>query len=152
MALKGGKKNFAMQYEVKRRLFRMLWAGNVQAAIEYLESLGEDKVKCQSRLEELVRHLEAREPQIACYAARHRLGLRVSSNRVEKANDLVVSSRQKHDGMSWSRQGSWSNAAIRALYLNRESASWLETGAQRRELNESYGKLFERGVGLPLAA
>jgi hypothetical protein len=152
MALRGGKSNFPMQYEVKRRLFRMLWAGNVEAACAYLEGLEEEKLKCRARLEELVRYLRAREPQIACYAVRRALGLRVSSNRVEKANDLVVSSRQKHDGMSWSRQGSWSRAAVRALYLNRGAAAWLETGDRRRELVESYGRLFERGIGLPLAA
>ena len=146
MALKGGKTNRPMQYEVKRRLFRMLWAGNVEAACAYLEGLGEDKVKCRPRLEELVRYLRAREPQIACYAVRRALGLRVSSNRVEKANDFVVSSRQKHDGMSWSRQGSWSLAAVTALYRNHGSANWRESGSPPRRLYDHYGKVFERGM------
>ena len=150
MALRGGKSNFPMQYEVKRRLFRMLWAGNVEAACAYLEGLEEEKLKCRARLEELVRYLRAREPQIACYAVRRELGLRVSSNRVEKANDLVVSSRQKHDGMSWSRQGSWSLAAVTALYLNHGSAGWRESGGPPRRLYEHYGKVFE-GDG-PMAA
>lgn len=152
MALKGGKSNRPMQYEVKRRLFRMLWAGNVDAACEYLEGLGEDEVKCRKRLGDLVGYLRAREPQIACYAVRRALGLRVSSNRVEKANDLVVASRQKHKGMSWSRQGSWSLGAVTALCLNRESAAWRKAGHPRRELNESYGKLFDCCARMPEAA
>lgn len=156
MALKGGKANRPMQYEVKRRLFRMLWAGNVGAACTYLLSLGDAEVKCRKRLEDLVGYLRAREPQIACYAVRRELGLRVSSNRVEKANDLVVASRQKHKGMSWSRQGSWSLGAVTALYLNRESASWRSAGRPRRVLQESYGAVFElvrnELPGLPAAA
>ena len=35
-------------------------------------------------------------------ALRANLGLRNSSNPVEKANDLVVAGRQKHNGMAWS--------------------------------------------------
>ena len=129
----------------------MLWAGNVRASIEYLEGLEEDKVKFRPHLDGLVRYLRAREPQIACYAVRRALGLRVSSNKVEKANDLVVSSRQKHDGMSWSRQGSWSLAAVTALYLNHGSACWRESGSPPRELYEHYGKVFDDGKS-PLAA
>ena len=81
---------------------------------------------------------------------RRALGPRVSSNRVEKANDLVVSSRQKHAGMSWSRQGSWSLAAVTALYLNHGSAAWRGSGSPPRRLYEHYGKIIEREA--PLAA
>lgn len=142
MAPEGGKRNRPMQHEVRRRLFRMLWAGNVQAMIEYLEGLGDDKARFRPRLDELVRYLKAREPQIACYAVRRGLGLRISSNKVEKANDLVVSSRQKHGGTGWSRRGSWSSAAVRALYLDGESETWLTGGRRPRCLQREYGKLF----------
>lgn len=43
-----GVGNFPMQHEVMRRLFRMLWAGNAEAACEYLEGLGEERVKCRA--------------------------------------------------------------------------------------------------------
>jgi hypothetical protein len=49
----------------------------------------------------------------------------VSSNRVEKANDLVVSDRQKHNGMSWSESGSTSLATVTSTHLNNEHMSWL---------------------------
>lgn len=152
MALRGGKKNRPMQYEVKRRLFRMLWAGNVGAACEYLQSLGDDELKCRPRLEELVRYLRAREPQIACYAVRHELGLRISSNAVEKANDLVVSSRQKRGGMSWSRQGSWSLGAVKATYLNGESEAWHSRGRPDRLLRETYCSPLTEGKWSAIAA
>ena len=52
-------------------------------------------------------------------------GLRVSSNRVEKANDLLVAKRQKDDGMSWSERGSSALAVITALSVNNRLSSWL---------------------------
>ncbi|MGB5711205.1 MAG: hypothetical protein WBM44_09890 [Waterburya sp.] len=52
------------------------------------------------------------------------MGDRNSSNIGEKCNDLFVSDRQKHNGMSWSQQGSASLAAITALVRNREYYRW----------------------------
>ena len=58
--------------------------------------------------------------------ARHELGLRISSNPVEKANDIVVAQRQKHNGMSWSETGSGALAQISALFHNDGLALWLD--------------------------
>jgi len=49
----------------------------------------------------------------------------VSSNPVEKANDLLVSNRQKHNGMSWSPSGSHSLAILTSLRRNDEHMQWL---------------------------
>ena len=54
--------------------------------------------------------------------------MRVSSNRVEKANDLLVANRQKHNGMSWSEKGSGALAAITALEVNGILDYWLRGG------------------------
>ena len=62
---------------------------------------------------------------MTCYALRHELGLRISSNRVEKANDLVVAARQKHNGMSWSRKGSGALAIITTTMINGEMEGWM---------------------------
>lgn len=43
-------------------------------------------------------------------------------------NDLVVSERQKHNGMSWSVSGSVALASLAALARNNESALWFEEG------------------------
>ena len=59
------------------------------------------------------------------YALRQKLGLRVSSNRGEKANDLVVAKRQKHNGMSWSKYGSSGLANVSSIFLNNESENWI---------------------------
>ncbi|MDR1135644.1 MAG: hypothetical protein LBL49_05645, partial [Clostridiales Family XIII bacterium] len=55
------------------------------------------------------------------------LGLRISSNRVEKDNDMLVAERQKHNGMSWSGKGSGALAAIKMLMLNNDTEQWLYT-------------------------
>jgi len=66
-----------------------------------------------------------KDPDTPCYALRQKLGLRVSSNLVEKANDLVVSNRQKHNGMSWSADGSTSLATLTTVRRNSEDMNWL---------------------------
>jgi len=42
----------------------------------------------------------------------------------EKMNDLVVSNRQKKNGMSWVKKGSLNLAAITTLKLNDEYQNW----------------------------
>lgn len=59
-------------------------------------------------------------------AIRKKLGLRNSSNRGEKANDLVVSFRQKHNGMSWSQQGSFALSTLDTLVRNDNHQPWFE--------------------------
>lgn len=142
MSLQGGKKNREMQYTVRRKLFHILWAGNVEGAIAYLESLDSTMIKNSKRLNELITYLRNKEPEIACYAIRQRLGLRISSNRVEKANDLIVAERQKGKGMSWSRQGSWSLAGITAMYMNHEAERWHRERTISHQMYDSYGQLF----------
>ena len=41
-------------------------------------------------------------------------------------NDLVVSERQKHNGMSWSKGGSVALATITSLKRNKEYKRWFE--------------------------
>ena len=108
-------------------LLRMLWVGNVKGALSYLEALDGSQVKSAYWLGELTGYLQRKEGQIACYALRHELGFRVSSNRVEKANDLLVAQRQKHNGMSWSFEGSSSLASITMVMQNGEMDQWLRT-------------------------
>ena len=70
-------------------------------------------------------YLTNKESMIACYRLRKAHGLRNSSNSVEKANDLLVSYRQKHNGTSWTRFGSTGLALIRALVLNERVDRWV---------------------------
>ena len=109
------------------QLLPCLWHGCVDRAIALLQTIEPAKIKNQEALAKLIGYLERNRPYLPCYAVRKRLGLRNSSNRGEKANDLVVSDRQKHNGMSWSRCGSIALAAVTALVRNQEYLRWFQT-------------------------
>jgi hypothetical protein len=124
MALKGRVIRNALLDE----LFPFLWHGCVDKAIALLQSVDSAQIKNQKALADLIGYLERNRPYIPCYSVRKRLGLWNSSNRGEKANDLVVSDRQKHNGMSWSKPGSVALAAVTALVRNQEYKRWFQTG------------------------
>lgn len=122
MALKGTKKE---RHEIRKILDGKLWAGNTDDAICYLRQLPKQNIKNQKKLEDATAYLERKKPYIGCYALRALLNYRNSSNPVEKSNDLIVAQRQKHNGMSWSYDGSGSLASISALVYNNELPSWI---------------------------
>jgi len=123
-SLKGNKEQ---KKEFIQSLLRMLWVGNVEEAISYLSGLDDSHIKNSYWFGEFIGYLERKKKQIICYALRHGLSLRISSNRVEKANDLLVAQRQKHSGMSWSFEGSGNLASITMAILNNETDQWLKT-------------------------
>jgi len=124
LALKGR----TIRNAVLERLFPCLWQGCVDRAMAVLQAIEPGEIKDQEALTDLLGYLERNRPYLPCYAVRKRLGLRNSSNRGEKANDLLVSDRQKHNGMSWSRCGSVALAAVTALVRNQEYKRWFQTG------------------------
>ena len=81
-------------------------------------------IKNAQKLDEAVEYLTGKKPYICCYALRDILGYRNSSNPAEKANDLIVATRQKHNGMNWSFSGSHALAVIEAISLNGERDGW----------------------------
>jgi hypothetical protein len=119
------------RHEVLKQLLPLLWHGKVEEAIQYLRCLS--NVRNFEYIEQLIAYLDRHRAQIPCYALRRALGLRVSSNLGEKANDLVVAHRQKHKGMSWSQAGSPALANLKALFVNNEADNWI----LRRELDFS---------------
>jgi len=124
MAMKGRKVRNAFL----EQLSPLLWHGMVDHAIEALRNLDPDLVKNRDVVDQLIAYLERNRDHIPCYAARKALGLRNSSNAGEKANDLVVSERQKHNGMSWSKQGSVALASVSTLARNKEYLQWFRHG------------------------
>lgn len=121
MALRGSK----IRNEFLDELRPCLWFGNVRGAIKLLKSIDPKKVRDFSKLDYLIGYLERVQHTIPCYALRKQLGLRNSSNVGEKANDMIVSNRQKHNGMSWSNNGSMAFATISATLRNGEIHRWL---------------------------
>lgn len=122
MAMKGRH----IRNDVLARLMYLLWYGMLDKAIEYLNNLSEGSIKDTRPLARLINYIERNRPYIPCYGVRKKLGLRNSSNRGEKSNDLIVSDRQKHNGMSWSKSGSVSLATLSSLKRNKEYKKWFE--------------------------
>jgi hypothetical protein len=108
-----------------------LWYGLVDEAIATLQGIDPARIKNPAALTALIESLERNRSVIPCYALRRELGLRNSSNAGEKANDLVVSNRQKHNGMSWSADGSGALAALATLVRNNEHDAWFRSGQIR---------------------
>ena len=120
MSIKGkDKRNSCLE-----KTLRYLWVGDVTSAISYLSNIPEGNVKKQKWLDELIAYLERKRECIVCYAVRAKLNFRNSSNQVEKANDIIVAKRQKHNGMAWTPKGSSSLAAIEFLYHNDQAYEW----------------------------
>ena len=90
----------------------------------YLDALPAEYVKSADWLVKFKDFLDRNRVNILCYAMRKKLKLRISSNLGEKANDRVVS-RQKHNGMAWSKEGSIGLAGLCAAHINGEMADWL---------------------------
>jgi hypothetical protein len=124
LALKGR----ALRNALLQQVLPCLWHGWVDRAIALLQAVEPAQIKDQAALETLMGYLQRNRPYLPCYAVRKRLGLRNSSNLGEKANDLIVSDRQKHNGMSWSKPGSVALATVTALVRNREYKRWFQTG------------------------
>jgi hypothetical protein len=121
MAIKGKQTKNSILSE----MLAWLWLGNVDRAVKVLSDLKEDTIKNTAERDNLIKYLHRNQDCIPCYALRKKLGLRISSNPVEKANDLVVANRQKHNGMSWSADGSTSLATLTSLRRNDEHMHWL---------------------------
>lgn len=98
-------------------LYYHLWRGHVPAAIHFLSNY-RDQAKNLDKLDELIAYLQARQPFIPDYQARRRQQQYIGSGHVEKANDLIVARRQKHQGMHWSLDTSDGLAALKTLMLN----------------------------------
>jgi hypothetical protein len=125
--------SLAMKGRVKRNtvleaLTPLLWYGRVDSAIAALKSVSEDDMKNPDAIRVLIGYIERHRPYLPCYEVRKRLGLRNSSQLGEKMNDLLVSGRQKHHGMSWSPGGSSALAALEAIKRNDEYQRWFEYG------------------------
>lgn len=103
MSIKGGKEQ---RNRILQKLLRILWAGNVTEAVLYLKRMDSCLLRTKNRISDLCGYFEKHRDHIPSYALRAHLDLRNSSSRVEKANDLVVAQRQKHNGMSWPSIGS----------------------------------------------
>lgn len=122
LAMKGA----TLRNDALAEVSKLLWYGRVTSAIEWLRNLPTTDIKNPDALQGLIGYFERNRQYIPCYEVRKRFGLRNSSQLGEKMNDLLVSGRQKHNGMSWSVSGSSAMAALEALKRNGEYQHWFE--------------------------
>lgn len=124
LALKGR----AMRNATLEQILPLLWHGAVDQTITSLENIDPQQVKDLSKVKEFIGYLRRNRHAIPVYEIRKRLGMKNSSNVGEKANDRLVASRQKHNGMSCSENGSVALASITAIKKNNEMQKWLDDG------------------------
>lgn len=120
LVLRGSK----IRNAVLEQLLPIVWLGKIDDAIKYIRNINPENLKKDHSVERLVGYFERNRGHIPCYALRQKLGLRNSSNKGEKANDLCVASRQKHNGMSWSKQGSVALTTVTTMNINHELNHW----------------------------
>lgn len=102
---------------VLKRLYARLWRGDVDGAVEVLESYRPQARKVEA-LEELIHSLQERRGSIPDYHARRASCRYIGSGLVENANNVLIAKRQKSHGMHWSLATSDGLAALTTLMLN----------------------------------
>ena len=120
-----GLRGREVRNEIAGEMMGKLWRGDVEGALLVLGSIEAGKIKDGTKITDLREYLGRIREHVPCYALRKKLGLRNSSNQGEKANDLIVSKRQKRNGMSWSDDGSFAFASVAAASFNGELQNWL---------------------------
>ena len=88
----------------EREILGHLWRGEHSRAIWILWGL-RSSAAVPKRLDDLIGYLLRKKRQLANYEERHARGEWIASTRVEKWNDVAVSERCKHRGMSWTESG-----------------------------------------------
>jgi len=136
MALYGGKANRERNEKIRYGFFKILWAGNVDDAIAYLDAIDKKAIKSPAFIDAVKDYIgNKKRDSIYSYALRKELGLVNSSNLDEKLNDQSTGIRCKGNAMSWSDDGSEEMAQIRMIFLDEEdsledkegSGSWFQT-------------------------
>ena len=96
--------------KLEREILGCLWRGEQCLAIWKLWGLrgtarNGGSARSEKRLDDLIGYLLRKKHQLANYEERHARGEWIASTRVEKWNDIAVSQRCKHRGMSWTESG-----------------------------------------------
>jgi hypothetical protein len=114
---------------LQRTILGFLWKGNVDDAVEALKALL-PRCRVPSRVEELIDYLLRKRSWVADYEGRQTQGLWIASTRVEKWNDVAVSERCKHRGMSWMQSG------VLAMALHAAGVKRSKTQAEKTDIKK----------------
>ena len=119
--------NKSQKEEDSKAILAMLWSGQVNESIAYLQTkiIGKNELKKQ----ELIEYLSKHRIEIINYERRKTAGKKIGSGCLEKANDLIVAHRQKKKGMAWSYDGSESLAILKTVEINHKWQQFWEKSA-----------------------
>ena len=135
-----GSRVFGGTIEEKKRyykeIFNRLWPGNLDEAKSYMDTL---PIRNKAMYDKLIAYLDRKSPYLCSNALRKELGYCNASSPVEKANDLLIARRQKHNGMSWSYLGS-GLAIITATLYNGRLAMFVHDGTMLFDWAEDDGE------------
>ena len=109
-----------------KQLLPLLWFGLNEKARAYLAAIPSNDIKDKDAIKRLINYLERNQKWMPCYAMRSKLNLPNSSNPVERCNNMVTAKRQKHQGMSWSKNGSHALTALNAVVSNNGVRKWVQ--------------------------
>jgi hypothetical protein len=124
MGMKRSEKREDKESEIKKYLWYGLW----ERAIKAIETIIDEDTKNKKALEILISYIKRQQEMIPNYELRKRLGLKNSSSRVEKENDILIAQRQKRKGMSWSKSGSNALANIQLIKQLNQIESFHKSG------------------------
>jgi Uncharacterised protein family (UPF0236) len=113
-------KDKVQKEEAAKAIVKMLWEGQTDKAVDYLQAM---RVKNQSKQLELIEYLKKHQFEIVNYKKRKEVDKIIGSGRAEKGVDMVVAHRQKNKPIAWSENGSYALSTLRASALNLRKAA-----------------------------
>jgi hypothetical protein len=133
MAMSGSK----LRKKAPMDMLPILWKGRVKAAICHLMGAPGKDIKNKGRMVDLMAYLIRKKSTVPDYRMRAACKPGNPSGIVERMSQLVVSGRQKGNGMSWSERGTTALAAIKMLCRNRQLQKWVESGSVGFKINHA---------------
>ena len=103
---------------LKKQMLKLLFHGQVSEALQVLWELPVRNALMQQKL---VTYLQKHAEEIIDYWRRAQIKKPIGSGRMEKGVDLVIGMRQKDNGMSWSKLGSYALGMVTAY---RATGNW----------------------------
>jgi hypothetical protein len=126
--------------QILKGVKKRLWIGGVEGTPLFLSYVPSNFIKCKKGCSSLICHFIKNRACIPIYGLRSSLGLKISSQDVEGANNRIVSNRQKKKGMPWSQRGSFNLALSPCLKRNGGLHNWIKTGDVKFYFNYKFIK------------
>ncbi|MDR1638490.1 MAG: hypothetical protein LBT59_02235 [Clostridiales bacterium] len=125
--LSSGLKRCKPRKDLLIRLMPLIWHGQTEDACKLLARIPDKFIKNVDHIVGLINYLSKQSPYIPDYSVRKANGEGYPLSTDDGEKDAPISKRKK-GGMSWSKTGSASLAAVSALLINQELEGYLVNG------------------------